>query len=81
MAQATNGKTDMTLLIGFKVVQIGGGPVAAVCGRLLADVGAQVFCIDPSDATVLLACLNRGSRCRNRNGTARGPGSGTVDRA
>ena len=50
----------MTLLTGFKVVQIGGGSAAAVCGRLLADVGAQVFCIDPGDATGLLACLNRG---------------------
>jgi crotonobetainyl-CoA:carnitine CoA-transferase CaiB-like acyl-CoA transferase len=50
----------MTLLTGFKVVQIGGGSAAAVCGRLLADVGAQVFCIDPGDATTLLACLNRG---------------------
>ena len=37
----------MTLLAGFKVVQIGGGSAAAVCGRLLADVGAQVTCIDP----------------------------------
>ena len=50
----------MTLLTGFKVVQIGGGSAAAVCGRLLADVGAQVSCIDPGDGTMLLACLNRG---------------------
>lgn len=50
----------MTLLTGFKVVQIGGGSAAAVCGRLLADVGAQVTCIDPGDATMLLVCLNRG---------------------
>ena len=72
----------MTLLTGFKVVQIGGGSAAAVCGRLLADVGAQVICIDPGDATMLLACLNRGKAvAADRNGTARGPGSGTVDRA
>jgi crotonobetainyl-CoA:carnitine CoA-transferase CaiB-like acyl-CoA transferase len=50
----------MTLLTGFKVVQIGGGSAAAVCGRLLADVGAQVICIDPGGGTLLLACLNRG---------------------
>ena len=50
----------MTLLTGFKVVQIGGGSAAAVCGRLLADVGAQVICIDPGAGTMLLAYLNRG---------------------
>src|SRR5512143_2495068 len=50
----------MTLLTGFNVVQIGGGPAAAVCGRLLADVGAQVTCIEPGADTILLACLNRG---------------------
>jgi crotonobetainyl-CoA:carnitine CoA-transferase CaiB-like acyl-CoA transferase len=50
----------MTLLAGFKVIQIGGGSAAAVCGRLLADVGAQVICIDPGADTMLLAYLNRG---------------------
>ena len=50
----------MTLLAGFTVVQIGGGAAAAVCGRLLADVGAHVICIDPGVDTMLLACLNRG---------------------
>ena len=50
----------MTLLTGFKVVQIGGGSAAAVCGRLLADVGAQVTCIDPGTGTMLLAYLNHG---------------------
>ena len=50
----------MTLLAGFKVVQIGGGSAAAVCGRLMADVGAQVTCIDPDAGTTLLAYLNRG---------------------
>lgn len=50
----------MALLTGFNVLQIGGGSAAAVCGRLLADVGAQVTCIDPGAGTVLLACLNRG---------------------
>jgi crotonobetainyl-CoA:carnitine CoA-transferase CaiB-like acyl-CoA transferase len=50
----------MKLLAGFKVVQIGGGPAAAVCGRLLADVGAEVTCIDPDTGTTLLAYLNQG---------------------
>lgn len=50
----------MTLLAGFNVVQIGGGAAAAVCGRLLADVGARVTCIDPCVDTTLLAYLNHG---------------------
>jgi crotonobetainyl-CoA:carnitine CoA-transferase CaiB-like acyl-CoA transferase len=50
----------MTLLAGFKVVQIGSGAAAAVCGRLLADVGAEVTCIDPDTGTTLLAYLNQG---------------------
>ena len=50
----------MTLLTGFNVVQIGGGAAAAVCGRLVADVGAQVTCIDPDTGTALLAYLNHG---------------------
>jgi len=49
----------MTLLLGFRVVQIGGGAGAAVCGRMLADLGAQVTCIDPGTGTTLLAYLNR----------------------
>ena len=57
----------MTLLAGFKVVQIGGGSAAAVCGRLLADVGAQVTCIGPDASTTLLAYLNQGkAACRGR---------------
>jgi crotonobetainyl-CoA:carnitine CoA-transferase CaiB-like acyl-CoA transferase len=50
----------MTLLSGFKVIQIGCGSAAAVCGRLLADAGAQVTCIDPGAGTMLLAHLNHG---------------------
>ena len=50
----------MTLLAGFKVVQIGGGSAAAVCGRLLADVGAHVTCIGPDTSTTLLSYLNHG---------------------
>jgi benzylsuccinate CoA-transferase BbsF subunit len=54
------GKTGMTLLSGFKVVQIGGGSAAAVCGRLLADVGAQVICLEPGFDTMLSVYLNDG---------------------
>jgi benzylsuccinate CoA-transferase BbsF subunit len=50
----------MALLTGFNVVQVGQGAAAAVCGRLLADVGAQVTCIDPGAGTVLLDHLNHG---------------------
>jgi crotonobetainyl-CoA:carnitine CoA-transferase CaiB-like acyl-CoA transferase len=50
----------MMLLTGFKVVQIGGGAAAAVCGRMLADVGAEVSCIDADTGTMLLAYLNGG---------------------
>jgi crotonobetainyl-CoA:carnitine CoA-transferase CaiB-like acyl-CoA transferase len=50
----------MTLLAFFNVVQIGGGAAAAVCGRLMSDVGAQVTCVDPDTGTTLLAYLNQG---------------------
>ena len=50
----------MALLSGFRVVQLGPGLAAAVCGRLLADVGADVACIDPDTATLLAAYLNHG---------------------
>jgi crotonobetainyl-CoA:carnitine CoA-transferase CaiB-like acyl-CoA transferase len=50
----------MALLTGFKVLQIGRGSAAAVCGRLLADVGAQVTCIDPGAGTMLLDHLDHG---------------------
>ena len=50
----------MTLLAGLNVVQIGGGSAAAVCGRLMVDIGAHVTCIDPDAGTTLLAYLNDG---------------------
>ena len=50
----------MALLTGFKMLQIGRGSAAAVCGRLLADVGAQVTCIDPGTGTMLLDYLKHG---------------------
>ena len=50
----------MTVLNGFRVVQIGPGLAAAVCGRLLADVGATVTRIDPDRSTPLSEHLNHG---------------------
>lgn len=50
----------MSLLDGFRVVQIGPGPAAAVCGRLLADVGARVVCLDPDRSDALSIHLNHG---------------------
>ncbi len=50
----------MSLLAGFRVAQLGKGLAAAVCGRLLADVGADVVCTDPDLSTPLAAYLNHG---------------------
>ncbi|HET6197006.1 MAG TPA: CoA transferase [Acetobacteraceae bacterium] len=50
----------MALLGGFHVVQVGGGLAAAVCGRLLADLGADVGCIEPDSSTQLVDFLNHG---------------------
>ena len=52
----------MSLLAGFRVVEIGDGLAAAVCGRLLADVGTDVACIDADNSTALADYLNRGKR-------------------
>jgi crotonobetainyl-CoA:carnitine CoA-transferase CaiB-like acyl-CoA transferase len=50
----------MSVLTGLQVAQIGGGLAAAVCGRLFADVGAQIVCIDPGASTTLERHLNHG---------------------
>jgi crotonobetainyl-CoA:carnitine CoA-transferase CaiB-like acyl-CoA transferase len=50
----------MGLLSGFRVVQLGQGLAAAVCGRLLGDVGADVVCVDPDAASPLAAYLDHG---------------------
>ena len=52
----------MSLLAGFRVVEIGDGLAAAVCGRLFADIGADVACIDPDNSTPLADYLNHGKR-------------------
>ena len=51
----------MALLQGFRVAQIGPGLSASVCGRILADVGAEVVRIDADRSTPLGAYLNHGS--------------------
>ncbi|WP_158258232.1 CaiB/BaiF CoA-transferase family protein [Rhodopila globiformis] len=50
----------MPLLTGFRAVQLGPGLAAAVCGRLLADVGAAVRRIGADGSSPLGAYLNRG---------------------
>ena len=50
----------MGLLTGFRVVELGGGMASAVCGRLFADVGADIACLDPGEPTPLGHYLDRG---------------------
>lgn len=50
----------MALLAGLRVVQIGSGLAAAVCGRVLADVGASVGCVGATRSSVLEQWLNDG---------------------
>src|SRR3954453_19067022 len=47
----------MALLTGLRVVQLGPGLAASVCGRLFADIGAAVGVIDAETSTVLAAHL------------------------
>ena len=60
----------MSLLADFRVVQMGQGLAAAVCGRLLADVGAHVVCVDPDAAAGLAAYLNDGKPVVSRDALA-----------
>ena len=48
----------MSVLNGMKLVQIGDGLAAAVCGRRFADVGADVVAIDAAGVTPLAQHLN-----------------------
>jgi crotonobetainyl-CoA:carnitine CoA-transferase CaiB-like acyl-CoA transferase len=50
----------MVLLDGFRVAQMGRGLAAAVCGRMLADVGALVGRFDADVTAPLGAYLNHG---------------------
>ena len=62
MKETVRGALKMSLLQGFQVVQIGEGLAAAVCGRLFADAGADVSCIEPDMSTHLSAYLNHGKK-------------------
>jgi crotonobetainyl-CoA:carnitine CoA-transferase CaiB-like acyl-CoA transferase len=57
----------MSLLNGFRVVQVGGGMAAAVCGRMLADIGAEIACIEPDRTTPLDQYLNHGKAVGTRD--------------
>ncbi|HTV88117.1 MAG TPA: CoA transferase [Stellaceae bacterium] len=48
----------MPILTGLCVAQLGGGLAAAACGRLFADLGASVACIEADFQTPLLVHLN-----------------------
>src|SRR5437763_6059144 len=60
----------MSLLQGLRVVQLGDGLAAAVCGRLFADVGAAVACIDADNSTPLARHLNDGKPAVTRDAVA-----------
>lgn len=45
----------MSILAGLEVAQIGPGLAAAVCGRLFADVGARVRCVEPDAVSIPLS--------------------------
>jgi benzylsuccinate CoA-transferase BbsE subunit len=51
---------DMAILRGLEVVQIGDGLAAAVCGRLFADTGAHIVCLNPDASGPLASHLNHG---------------------
>jgi crotonobetainyl-CoA:carnitine CoA-transferase CaiB-like acyl-CoA transferase len=50
----------MALLTGLTVVQAGSGLAVAVCGRMFADLGAAVLCVEPDRSTPLVVYLNSG---------------------
>jgi crotonobetainyl-CoA:carnitine CoA-transferase CaiB-like acyl-CoA transferase len=60
----------MSLLARLRVLQIGNGLAAAVCGRLFADVGAEVACIDPENGGALTQHLNAGKAIADDFGQA-----------
>jgi crotonobetainyl-CoA:carnitine CoA-transferase CaiB-like acyl-CoA transferase len=60
----------MSLLAGFRVVQIGDGLAAAACGRLFADVGGVVVCIDADHSTALADYLNHGKTTAGNSAAA-----------
>jgi crotonobetainyl-CoA:carnitine CoA-transferase CaiB-like acyl-CoA transferase len=61
----------MELLAGLTVVQVGSGLAAAVCGRMFADLGATVLCVDPDLSTALAQHLNSGKDTASIDATSR----------
>src|SRR3954471_7960873 len=57
----------MALLSGLRIVQLGPGLAAAVCGRLFADIGAAVSVIDADYSTPLAMYLNSGKQAVGRD--------------
>jgi crotonobetainyl-CoA:carnitine CoA-transferase CaiB-like acyl-CoA transferase len=47
-----------SLLEGFRVAQLGPGLAAGVAGRIFADIGAEVACVDADRSTPLAEYLN-----------------------
>lgn len=60
-----------SLLSDLNVVQLGPGLAAAVCGRMFADLGATVLCVDPDLSTPLAAHLNAGKDIVSADATTR----------
>ena len=63
----------MSLLAGFRVAQIGEGMAAAVCGRLFADVGAEVAAV-AADRSTPLGPLSQQRQDEPRRGPFRARG-------
>src|SRR5215469_9816813 len=57
-ARWREGCVTNSLLTGFRVAQLGPGLAAAVAGRIFADTGAEVACIDADRSTPLAEYLN-----------------------
>jgi len=70
IAHAVTYKSSMTLLAGLSVVQVGDGPAAAVCGYVLAEIGARSTCIGSKPETLLRAYLNHGKPIATNAATA-----------
>jgi crotonobetainyl-CoA:carnitine CoA-transferase CaiB-like acyl-CoA transferase len=58
----TGRDTFVSLLADFRVVQLGPGLAAAVCGRILSDLGAEVACTDLQTVSPLDRYLNHQKR-------------------
>jgi crotonobetainyl-CoA:carnitine CoA-transferase CaiB-like acyl-CoA transferase len=52
----------MSLLAGLRIVQLGDGLAAAVCGRLFADVGAEIVRIGADCSSPIAQYLNDGGQ-------------------